>query len=194
MATLVKDDISIEWVNIVDELSLSKGVEYSIQNVTPYPLEIREDNSTPLVSDFGNVLIPNAFIQITVSDDDIYIRNQKNDVNKLGRIAVFVTGGADITILNVTEVNTPSYIVQDTDNIIHVTYTLIGVVTITLPTSDLSRTGALIIKDASFNASINNITIQTEGSEKIDGDDTAVISSDETSVSLYTDGTDWFIY
>jgi hypothetical protein len=96
--------------------------------------------------------------------------------------------------LRVTDVNSGSYTLQSTDNILHVTYTSTGSVSIILPTSELTRTGILVIKDGGLSANTNNITISTEGTEKIDGEDTAIISSDGTSLNFYTDGSNWFIY
>jgi hypothetical protein len=95
---------------------------------------------------------------------------------------------------NLRIVDSGSYEVQTTDSFLHVTYTQTDIVVITLPTSSLSRKNILTIKDAGLNAFMNNITIQTEGSEKIDGEDTAVISSNGTSINLYTDGGNWFIW
>ena len=66
--------------------------------------------------------------------------------------------------------------------------------TITLSTSDVINGNHLIIKDESGGAGTNNITIDTEGTEKIDGQDTAVIGSNYDSISLYSDGSNWFIF
>ena len=50
----------------------------------------------------------------------------------------------------------------------------------------------IVIKDAGGLAGTNNITIATEGAEKIDGLDTLVINNNYNSVTLYSDGTNWF--
>jgi len=46
----------------------------------------------------------------------------------------------------------------------------------------------VIIKDSGGNAGINNITIDIEGSETIDGNSTFVIDSNYGSITLYCDG------
>ena len=51
----------------------------------------------------------------------------------------------------------------------------------------------VIIKDAGGNATANTITIDTEGSETIDGAATKVINANYGVVELYCDGTNWFI-
>ena len=78
----------------------------------------------------------------------------------------------------ITTVNAATYDLLETDYILHVTYTVTGAVTITLPTAQTVSGERIIIKDAGGNAGINNITIDTEGSETIDGDDTAIINGD----------------
>jgi len=67
-----------------------------------------------------------------------------------------------------------------------------GVITYTLQTADKARGRILIIKDQENNAATNNITIDTQGSEKIDGVDTATINANFGSVRLFSDGSNWF--
>lgn len=51
-----------------------------------------------------------------------------------------------------------------------------------------------IIKDIAGNASANNITISLETSGNIDGAPTAVINTDDGSISLMIDGTNGYIF
>lgn len=105
-----------------------------------------------------------------------------------------ILGGAN-GLLNVTTINSATYDLLVSDNILNVIYTTTGAVTsLTLPTAQTTRGRSIIIKDSGGNASANNITIDTEGSELIDGLSTKVISVDYDSINLYSDGTDWFIY
>ncbi len=97
-------------------------------------------------------------------------------------------------VLNVTAVSASTYSVLEADYILHVTYTNTGAATVTIPTAQVEAGRILHIKDADFNANANNITVATGGSEKIDGNATYTISTDGGSVSLYSDGTDWFVY
>jgi hypothetical protein len=93
-----------------------------------------------------------------------------------------------------TEISGGSYDIKSSDVRIHVTYTATGAVTINLPTNQLNPTRLdLTIKDAGGNSGANNITVQTEGTEKIDGQDTAIINGDYDAIVLYNDGSNWFI-
>lgn len=49
------------------------------------------------------------------------------------------------------------------------------------------------IKDESGNASINNITISTEGTATIEGQSTFIIDQDWQSIWIYSDGINWFM-
>ena len=63
----------------------------------------------------------------------------------------------------------------------------------TLASSEVSDGRTVEITDTGGNAGTNNITISTEGSETISGDATLVMNIDYTSVTLRSDGTNWFI-
>lgn len=89
MITITKDDIGKDWVDLVSDLSLDINNSYTLQNVTPYPLEYKLLTSAPLGSDFGNVLSLNQSVSVFISDGvRIYVRNQKQDDNKKCKIVV----------------------------------------------------------------------------------------------------------
>ena len=67
-------------------------------------------------------------------------------------------------------------------------------VTITLPSSAVSAGKIYIINDEGGNAGTNNITVATEGSETIDGSASATISSNNGTLRLYSDGSNWFSF
>lgn len=67
-----------------------------------------------------------------------------------------------------------------------------GAATVNLP-AGLTVGKAFSIKDSSGAAATNNISITTAGSETIDGSATATISANYASVTLVTDGSNWFI-
>jgi hypothetical protein len=66
-------------------------------------------------------------------------------------------------------------------------------ITVTLPYSSQLNSGqTYTIKDESGGASSFNITIQTQGSDKIDGQDNIVIESPYGAINLYSNGNDKF--
>ncbi len=87
-----------------------------------------------------------------------------------------------------------SYTALLTDYIIGVTNT--GAArTITLPpASEFGDGFILIVKDESGGAGTNNITIDADGSETIDGATTKVINTNYGAVRLYCTGTAWFTW
>ena len=96
---------------------------------------------------------------------------------------------------NKTVVDTATYELNGTDGILHVTYTATGAVTIALPSSQCINSRPFItIKDAGGNANTNNITLETEGSEKIDGADTLSLQTDNGSFRLYPYNSNWFTF
>jgi hypothetical protein len=76
--------------------------------------------------------------------------------------------------------------------------TIIGVTstasarTITLDSDDCKTGRIVIVKDESGGAGTNNITIDTEGAELIDGAASVVITANYGCVRLYSNGTNWF--
>lgn len=149
------------------------GYEAGYQNTTNNQFIVKQNNvnSTPLIQ--GNFSTGNVGIGLTNANTRLHIN-----------------GGLT---RNVTIVNAATYDLLITDDILHVTYTTTGPVTsLTLPTAQTVNGRTITIKDASGNSTINNITIDTEGSEKIDGQDTRILNSDYESVQLYSDGTNWF--
>ena len=112
------------------------------------------------------------------------------DLNPQGGYVGILTG----LKYNVTTVNAATYDLLVDDLIVHVTYTGTGAVTsLTLPTAQALSGRFIIIKDAGGNASANNITMDTQGGETIDGGATLVMSTDYGVVQLYSDGSDWFV-
>ena len=93
----------------------------------------------------------------------------------------------------VTTVNVATYDLLATDYILNCTYTATAAITsLTLPTAQCIAGRVICIKDAGGGAGTKNITIDTEGSEKIDGADTKTINTNYDKVWLYSDGSNWF--
>lgn len=84
-----------------------------------------------------------------------------------------------------------TYTVKGGDRVVGVNRS--GAVTVTLPTAQVRKGRVYTIKDESGAAATNNITIDTEGSETIDGSATDVIASNYEVRTYYSDGTNWFI-
>ena len=110
---------------------------------------------------------------------------------------ITINGSLEVTeanFRNVTTVNAATYDLLTTDYILHVTYTATGAVTsLTLPTAQVVDGRIIIIKDAGNNAGTNNITIDTEGGQTIDGSATLVLNGNGDSVMLYCNSSNWFI-
>ncbi len=86
------------------------------------------------------------------------------------------------------------YLVKTFDYLIGVTSTA-AIRTITLPTAANATVGKIyVIKDESGGAATNNIIIDGNGSETVDGALTQAITTNYGSMQLYTDGSNWFIY
>jgi hypothetical protein len=66
--------------------------------------------------------------------------------------------------------------------------------TITLPSATVIATGMILtIKDEGGNAGTNNIKVVTQSSQKIDGATSTVIASNYGSISLYSNGTQFYV-
>jgi len=83
------------------------------------------------------------------------------------------------------------YTALATDQIIAITDTTVARA-ITLNTALLTAGRTYIIVDESGAAGTNNITIQTQGAETINGAATLVISVNYGAIFIYTDGSNWF--
>jgi hypothetical protein len=77
---------------------------------------------------------------------------------------------------------TASHSVGLAEDCIEVEYTATGAAAVVLPTAALALPGLIkIVKDSGATAGTNNITVSTEGAEKIDGADTSVISTNSAT-------------
>lgn len=74
-----------------------------------------------------------------------------------------------------------------------VNYTDTGTVSFILDTDVVVDGRIIVVKDGQLNAGTNNITISTEGAETIDESETYVMDTNGESVTLLSDGTNWFV-
>ena len=86
-----------------------------------------------------------------------------------------------------------TYSTAANDKFLSVTYTATGAVAVTLSTVSLIAGNQIIIKDSGALAGTNNITVSTQGTAKIDGADTSVINGNYDSITVVSDGTNWWI-
>ena len=114
-----------------------------------------------------------------------FLRKQLSDMAD----AININSSVTITI-----VEAATYTVEGTDDILHVRFTNTAAVTITLPTVQATDSRVIVIKDADGNAATNNITIETEGSETIDGATNFVMNVDSMSIDIYLIDSNWFVY
>jgi hypothetical protein len=92
---------------------------------------------------------------------------------------------------NFTTINIPNYTLQPNDHFIHVIHS--ATAEIMIATVELIKGRKFTVKDATGDAAINNITISTQNTAKIDGLDTFVLNTNYESVTFYSDGTNWFV-
>jgi hypothetical protein len=93
-----------------------------------------------------------------------------------------------------TTVSTATYTVLAADEALQVTRTTTGACVITVPSALITAAKKeWTITDAGDNASFNNVTIETEGSQTINGFSNYTINSDKTSITLYSDTSNLFI-
>jgi len=97
-------------------------------------------------------------------------------------------------VSTITTVAAATYTVLSTDVVISVTYTTTGTCVITVPTAVIAVSGRkFTIKDGGLNALTNNITIETQAAETIDGNADAIINGDGDAITLISDGSNLFI-
>ena len=93
----------------------------------------------------------------------------------------------------ITSVNGATYTTKQEDEFLNILYTATGSVAITLSTIASTSGNKIVIKDSAGNATANNIVVDTEGTQKIDGLDTYTINGNYDSVTLLFNGTNWVI-
>ncbi len=119
-----------------------------------------------------------------------------------GNNTVLVNNGAGVLTWNLisqsynyTTVNTATYSILTTDEVLAVDRSTTGTCTLTLPAIGGIGTKKYFIIDTGGNANEFNITIDTTGGDTIIGDTEIVISENYNAVSLLNDGvSEWFIF
>jgi len=124
----------------------------------------------------------------------------KPDANGTRNLGVAATRWAAVNsnalrLSIVTKANSDSpYSCSATDHFINVN-TSGGAFTLNLEAAATAGAGrVLVVKDMSGNAGSNNITIDPDGSEYIEGASTKVISTNSAALRIICDGTYWWTY
>lgn len=151
-----------------------------------------------LGSDLKNWLITNdasGTLVVASMTDDLSSSGSAIQITRTGANPTLVTFGGSAQFSNGQKVRVRSTGISTTatatDYIIHCTA---GSITVTLTAPGTIGVGTvLIIKDAGGNAAGANITIDGNGAN-IDGSGTKVMNANYQSVSLYTDGSNWFTW
>jgi hypothetical protein len=116
-------------------------------------------------------------VYVTTDTDQIF-RDDGSSWNELGREP------QPTTISSNTTTSGQQRLLVDTSS---------NPITVTLSSANTQSGNTITIKDKSGNASTNNITIDTEGSETIDGASSLTLSSDFGSVTVFSDNSNWFV-
>lgn len=133
--------------------------------------------------DFKESDVTNAKIVATGDDQLQFVGSGTEHIN--------VTG-AKIG-LNSNVVNTSTHVITKDELVTRVTYTTTGACTVTLPSTSDAGSNVFHIIDAGQSASINNITVETAGSETINNESNAAITQNGQSFSLFCDGANWML-
>ena len=163
MARRIRDGKSIGGVN--DNIE-SDGIWTEDDNGNLVPVDGQ-------ALDLTDALITNA----TISDESV-------TTSSIGTATIKSLSRASVITANDLASNAGHIYPVDTNG---------GTVTLTLASGMVTNGATVIIKDEGGNAGTNAITIDTEGTETIDGSSSVSISSNYGSVRLHSDGTNWFV-
>ena len=193
---LISDDSGVVWNNSGTwesdteptswtSLSVTNGVFGSVIGDTSYSNMTGLDNS--IFFDDTDISC-RIWITESLQTPDIKITDVPYAIGSRGSFSV-----AGSYFGNTTNITSSTYDLSGSDFILNCDYTSTGEITsLTLPTSQCVNGRVIHIKDTGGDASSHNVTIDTEGAEKINGMDTFEINVNYTSVSLYSNGSNWF--
>jgi len=103
------------------------------------------------------------------------------------------TGWVDVNNKDIETVATSSTLSPVQASTVYLVDSSSSELTLTLATSSMTNGKQIVFKDSTGSTSTNTITVQTEGSETIDGDTSFTIASDYTSITIVSDGNNWYI-
>jgi hypothetical protein len=119
-------------------------------------------------------------------------------ITNFGMVGIGAGAGTSVgvpsgLVFGVTDVDVIAYNLLLSDQILHHKHSLTAGSTIEWKSAQMVRGRTIFIKDAGGNASVNNITLNTEGAETIDGAGSMVINTDYGYAQIYCDGTNLFV-
>ena len=138
----------------------------------------------------------NLFISNFANDKSVYLRTDDGS----GGIATYLQCRGDREVVqhhrgveyNTVLSNNSDYTVGSANHVI-LMHGMSAGRTVNIPAAQCNSGRVLIVKDRDGTAATHNITIATGGSETIDGGATHTISTNRGSVTLISDGSNWFI-
>ena len=135
---------------------------------------------------------------VTLDAGDFILTNGNITASGHVSASTFYGDGSNLTGISAggntfsrAEVTSTPYTASSSDYYIGVSTGSAAIVQLPLANTLVSGQ-TFIVKDESGNASLYNITVQTSGSDVIDGQSNQTIESDYGSISLYSNGTDKF--
>lgn len=103
------------------------------------------------------------------------------------------TGWVDVGNKEIETIASSSTVTPLQSSTVYLVDSSVSSINLTIASSSLAAGKEIFFKDSTGSANTNNIVVQTEGSETIDGQSSFTIASNYTSISLISDGTNWFI-
>lgn len=149
-------------------------------------------NSSDIISDniftYGNIASPSIISSNTISPYSGSVVTVTSNLTVNEYLSV-------LQPYKITTVNTATYSIALTDDIIFVEYSTTGQCTLTLPEIATMTNNKHIYKiiDGSGNASTNNIIINASGSDTIIGYNSVAINSNFNSLTLMAHNATWFL-
>jgi hypothetical protein len=168
-------------VNDIIWKQFSESIDYNLNNVGTGVGEIAK-NKIGNTLNFKTITTETAALTITNDTDEVKLTVDETQIRGL------------FGVLPVHIANSPTYAITQYDCIISCQYSNVGQQTITLPSAsliDLGKTYHII--DAGGNSILNTIIINSVGG-MINNSQFIVLNSNQRSISVYTNGTNWFIF
>jgi hypothetical protein len=158
------------------------------------------DNKGNVIYDYANEYVPTNILQTIELGSDTDRNLSGNDLNDSagpGTLYDSATGEFPRGVLDdeaaTTVVSSSTYTTSDEEVILVDTATIGASSTITLASADLEQGHTIIISGLSGAAASYPITVETEGTETIDGVSSKTISTDYAGATFVAEGNNWVV-